>query len=518
MKRVYLAGMWLAGMPLLASTAMALDPTLPQPGRRPGAAPVTPSAPPPAVAPAATVVPVPATSTSAPATSTSSADAPSTESPAVRYPVPSSPAQKEANRVVDQIYKEAIAAARSPEQKRALGQRFFKLALETTTDPAGKYVLLIRARDMAADCGDVETTLGSIAETEKSFAVENGASDVETVTRLQKNLRGAEPHRALTRYLLGAANDALIADRFDSAKRLADLAVADGNRSNDQNLQKLASARAKEIREIESAYAQAKPALAAIAKGGSEPADSFVAGRYKCLYKGDWTGGLPLLATGSDAGLKELAIKELSGVAGADQQLAVADAWWDQTEKLTGTPKNLATVRARYWYEQAEPFLTGLPKAKAQKRLKESESLALLYGPKGLPAAPAAPVTPGATASSGKTGTPQQAATSGPVRLPPKFTREWKSPQVWVNKPELVTIKENKVTILNEGGTNNVCKDEEFITQPDGSLVLQWRYSDEKSGYEIWSMQGGEVSIQRWNSKEEHDVGRPARRVGFITK
>jgi len=72
------------------------------------------------------------------------------------------------------------------------------------------------------------------------------------------------------------------------------------------------------------------------------------------------------------------------------------------------------------------------------------------------------------------------------------------------------------VTILNNGGTQTVCKDEEFATQKDGSLILQWNYGDMKTGYEIWSMQGNELTIQRWNSKEEKDGGRVARRIGLL--
>jgi hypothetical protein len=508
MNKSRLAGLWLAAMPLVPSTAMALDPTLPQPGKRPPLPqPVTLPAVPPAPVVAPEPRPAPPIPASAPATSPGTTNP--SETPATRSPIPDAAAQREANRIVDQVYKETIAAARSPEQKRQLGQRFYKLAMETTSDLPGKYVLLIRARDLASDAGDVDTTLGSIAETEKSFAVEAGAADMEVVARLQKNLRGPEPHRALARYLIGAANDALVADRFEAAKRLADLAVADALRSNDTNLQKLANARTKEIREIELAYTQAKPALAAIAKGSTDDADSLIAGRYKCLYKGDWTTGLPLLATSNDAALKDLATKELTGVAGADQQLSVGDAWWDQSEKLAGVPKNLATVRARYWYEQAEPYLTGLPKAKAQRRLKESEALALLYGPKGLPVLPPAPPSsPGTNAP--------PAATGLMKRLPPKFTREWKFPPRWLNKPELVTIAENRVSIINEGGTNQVCKDEEFIPQPDGSLVLQWNYGEMKTGYEIWKVEGTEISILRWDNKEDKDAGKAAKRTGFI--
>src|SRR5436190_10389380 len=59
-------------------------------------------------------------------------------------PVPDAAALKEATKLVDGVYKDEAAAARTPEARRALAQKWLKAAAETQNDPAGRYVLLTR--------------------------------------------------------------------------------------------------------------------------------------------------------------------------------------------------------------------------------------------------------------------------------------------------------------------------------------------------------------------------------------
>src|SRR5262249_14401733 len=88
------------------------------------------------------------------------------------------------------------------------------------------------------------------------------------------------------------------------------------------------------------------------------------------LVKGEWDKGLPMLAKGSDAKLKELAQKELAGPKDAAEQAAVGDGWWDYAE-IDKPGKRQLHARACYWYEQAVAGLPALAKAKVEGRLKE---------------------------------------------------------------------------------------------------------------------------------------------------
>jgi hypothetical protein len=82
-----------------------------------------------------------------------------------------------------------------------------------------------------------------------------------------------------------------------------------------------------------------------------------------------------MLALGANEKLKAAAIKELAGPAAAADRTAIGDAWWDLAEKHQGLAAEQLQARAVYWYRQALPELTGLMKAKVDKRLGQYEAI-----------------------------------------------------------------------------------------------------------------------------------------------
>jgi len=498
--------------------AMALDPTLPQPGRTR----------PPAAAPAGAPASTPTAQDAAPAgdpAQTPAAPVPA-PAPANRQPIPDAKALSEAQALVGQVYGDELNAARTPELKKQLATKLRQLAGQSR--PPGMYVLLGRARELSADAGDINGAFGCVADLERAFLVDGAAMDLDSVSRLLRVVRTVEGYRSITRHLLGSANQAVADNRFESARKLIDQGVQLSARASDPPTARLVSARSKEVREIEAAYQQAKPALDAVAAKSPDAAQNLAAGRYLALYQGDFAAGLPLLAAGSDDPLKEVAAKEVAGVSGADQQDALADAWWAIAEKLSGVAKNQALIHAGRFYADAAASLTGLQQAKAVKRAKETELLAMMYAGRstssaGTAATVADAATPGAAAapdanhSSAKPAATTPTATpAANINLPGKFVRIWKSPEAWTNKPEEVLFKAGRVTITNAGGT--VCENEPLVAQKDGSLALTWDYGPDKTGYELWSIKDGELVINRWNSKSELESGRPVRRVGTISR
>jgi hypothetical protein len=79
-----------------------------------------------------------------------------------------------------------------------------------------------------------------------------------------------------------------------------------------------------------------------------------------------------MLVLGSDKDLAALAEKELRGPETAEEQVAIADQWWDRAEKADETAKRLIQLHAGTWYEKALPGLrAGLTAVKVKGRLKE---------------------------------------------------------------------------------------------------------------------------------------------------
>jgi hypothetical protein len=92
-------------------------------------------------------------------------------------------------------------------------------------------------------------------------------------------------------------------------------------------------------------------------------------GTYWCLAKGDWSRGLPALARGSDANLKAAAAKELDVPTSPAGQVEVAELWAKLADTNVAGYKASLQSHAKEWYQKALPQLSGLEKAKIEKRL-----------------------------------------------------------------------------------------------------------------------------------------------------
>ena len=79
--------------------------------------------------------------------------------------------------------------------------------------------------------------------------------------------------------------------------------------------------------------------------------------------------------------VQALANSELGKPTEANDQLKLADGWWDQAEADTDKPDEQRRLQAHalIWYEQALPSLKGLAKEKVEKRLTDAARL-----PKGV--------------------------------------------------------------------------------------------------------------------------------------
>jgi hypothetical protein len=115
-----------------------------------------------------------------------------------------------------------------------------------------------------------------------------------------------------------------------------------------------------------------------------DPSANFAVGRYSCLVKGDWDGGLPMLAKGSNPAFKALAERELAHASGSDEVSAVADGWWDAAGKEPDAASRTAlTAHAVALYERAVGEAVGLRKVQMEKRIAEGNKAAASTGAGG---------------------------------------------------------------------------------------------------------------------------------------
>jgi len=125
------------------------------------------------------------------------------------------------------------------------------------------------------------------------------------------------------------------------------------------------------------------PAAAAMIRLLQNPEDAeanTVAGRYYGLELGEWPTALPLLAHGSDAGLKKLAEMELAAPTTGEHQAEIGDGWYEQSRHGAEAVRDAIYARALHWYELAEGSLTGMSKTTTTKRISEIRGVILKEG------------------------------------------------------------------------------------------------------------------------------------------
>ena len=110
------------------------------------------------------------------------------------------------------------------------------------------------------------------------------------------------------------------------------------------------------------------------AKLKANPKDSeahLALGRHYC-FEDDWKNGLPHLAKGRDADLRQLAQRDLASPTEPNEQIKLANAWWELAQVREGEERDSLMLRAGHWYDRAHEQLTsGIARLKAEKRLEE---------------------------------------------------------------------------------------------------------------------------------------------------
>ena len=294
-----------------------------------------------------------------------------------KSPIPAEAAQAEATKLVKEVYGDEWAAAKSSTEKQALAKKLLGKADETTDDPVSRFVLLRLARDIATQAIDGRTAYQAIDAMAESFQVD--ALEMKTVVLTKGASTAQKPahHKVIAGEALKLADQAVSEDNFTAADKLGKLALAEARRAGDKDLVSEVQGRIAKSIDRAKAYENVKEARAALEKTPQDPEANLVVGKYLCFMKGDWDEGLPMLALGKDEILKALAKQEIEGAASSTEQVKLGDGWWSLAEKQEGTVKKQTQGRAGYWYQKALPGLSGLIKAKVEKRLRIPEAVPL---------------------------------------------------------------------------------------------------------------------------------------------
>lgn len=320
----------------------------------------------------ASVTPVPNPAQAAPAQAEK--NTPVESQPLAAAP-PSAAEIESARGRINEIFGVEARQASKPEDKLALAQKMFQVASETSGDSAARFVLLDEARKMQAAAGDVDQALATISTLAEEFGNDLRELQLATLTAMSDVPLPVERRDQLAAAVLTLINQSVAEEEFAAAEEFAKLAVKASARTGDVNLRRAIVQRRADLTRLKDEFHAVEQARQKLALDASDPAANLIVGKFLCFAVADFEQGVPHLA---------LCGKEpYAAAAHADQDakqrdplatLKAGDAWYALAESVRTSDKELvpaALVRTHHWYELAVPQLTGLDKARVEKRLQE---------------------------------------------------------------------------------------------------------------------------------------------------
>lgn len=282
-----------------------------------------------------------------------------------KLPEPEAAALARAEAFVKRIYRADYGKAGADAAYR-LAIKLINQAVQTSDDPAARFVLYRESAELAAKAGDFIGALSVIDELGQAFETDVAGLKVRMLKAVEAAPGGAK--KILGEAALATVPDVLASSNPAAAQELIALAEAVADRLNNGDLKARSEDRRTEVKAVLREFEKYRAALAAVEKQPEDAGANLTVGKYTCFIKGDWEAGLPYPVKSGDPKLKALAAADLASPDVPRAQMEVADGWWDLGASVPAAAKRQVFGRAAYWYGEAVSNLEGLTQIRAQER------------------------------------------------------------------------------------------------------------------------------------------------------
>ena len=277
-------------------------------------------------------------------------------------------AQKEAD--LKQAYGTELASGTSEIRGRAAVELLKRS--ETAQDPAVELASLRVAGTLAATADDVSLITAICDRIDQRFEMNVLPFKAELLAQAGDHARTPQNRRDLADSCLAAGFQAIAADDYASAARLATLARNFAQGANAPKLAQEADFLGEESARCGLAYKNASDSLKTLQSRPDDPEASLIVGKFLCFAKNNWASGLLLLARGNDQGLRSVANTEIGeNLNTTQEQAALGNSWWELATETSGDEKTIYQRRARYWYLKAIAGSTVADKTQLKQQLAE---------------------------------------------------------------------------------------------------------------------------------------------------
>ncbi|MBI3821978.1 MAG: WD40 repeat domain-containing protein, partial [Planctomycetes bacterium] len=286
-----------------------------------------------------------------------------------RSPLPNKAAQDKAMTLLLDVFGEDFKKADSAASKAKLASLLFQQGKEVKDDDAVRYVCLREARDLAAQGNDTGLALAIVDEISRGYQVDALTLKADVLSLAVASAADKEAGAALVEVIRPLLAEAVDLDQYPAAHQLGKAAIDAAKKAKSPSLVLELQKRAEEVRTIEKSFAKVQGYLDRVKKNADDGEANLELGKYFGFQKKRWEKALPYFAATDSPGIKQAARQDLQDPKDTKDQLALADNWWTLADDYKNGGKLAIQMRAMFWYEKALPMLSGLNRAKAQKRI-----------------------------------------------------------------------------------------------------------------------------------------------------
>ena len=291
--------------------------------------------------------------------------------PHQRWPIPTDDEREEAASLIGQLYAEEIAAADTPNKQASLARQLTDDALGTYDDPVARYELFAMVVELYVQMGRLQPALEMLDHLNESHAIDLHQRRAEAATAVVAGLKSATQLEQLQSTLDEIFEEALAAEHFPAAYEILSANITAADTFERAELIDTLERRQRRLDAAHLDWRAVQGALATLREDPVDPEANLELGRYHCFARGNWEEGIPYLALGSDANLRQAARLELNLVPASVELKRVADAWWECDFSASDPAIHATRQRAAFWYTIAAVELTGISKTTAERRAAE---------------------------------------------------------------------------------------------------------------------------------------------------
>lgn len=297
-----------------------------------------------------------------------------------KIPAPTPAEQKKADEDIRALFKDDLAK-KDRLSKRSLAQKLLAQSKDAGNSTAARYVLVIKATDLAAEAGDIATAFDAIEQLDKvyelpnppltgaTFSVPLNGQKAALLAIARKAASTPEEQNAVADAYLRISESCLASRDLEDAKSAAQQAAKN---SKEQDVLSRSADLIKDVAGLKQEEEAGQKAEAALVSKPDDPAATEAMGKYLLFSKKEEEKGLNLLTKSSNSDLQDIAKRELSHPTDAESLQEIGNRWLGLADKES-TP----FLKRRY-QERGLKFLyatfdasSGLAKMKAEKRIDE---------------------------------------------------------------------------------------------------------------------------------------------------